>query len=151
MSSRDPHYDDPDLPDELDKWTLALDRDGDIRWDSERNRPHTIDGAPAVKQDLLVALSTYEGEDPLDSRFGLDVFDAVRQTDNLRYELTRTLNYDDYRHNRVQTVTDIRIYRTEPGAREDVNVEIDVDLRTGRTFTLVFDLFNGTVNVIGAP
>lgn len=151
MSSRDPHYDDPNLPDDLDKWTFALDHGGDILWDDDRQNVRTVDGLTAVKQDLLVALDTYEGEDPLDDRYGLDVFDAVRSNDSLRYEITRTLQYDDYRHNRVQAVTDIRIIRTSPGARENVEVEIDVDLRTGGALTIIFDLFSGTVQVVGGP
>lgn len=149
MSATDPHYDDPDLPDDLDKWTYALDHDGDIRWNSDANNVYTVDGTTAVKQDLLVALATHEGDDPLDERFGLDVFEAVRSNTKLRHELTRTLNYDDYRHDRVQAVTNIAIYEGSEGSRENVRIHIDVDLETNEPLTLIFDLFAGTLTVVG--
>lgn len=130
----------------LDKWSFALDSDGDIAWDYAQNQPELVDGPALVKQDLLVALDTYEGEDPLDDRFGLDVFAAVRSNPQLRHEVTRTIEYDDYRHNRVRAVTNVEIQHYDPGSRS-ATVAITARLDDDEPLQLVFDLFRGTVSV----
>lgn len=156
MSSRDPSLDptNPLVGDEddhsdsgaeLNKWTFALTRDGDIRYDEREQNVVTIARERAVRQDLLVALGTYKGEDPLDPDFGLDVFEAVRTTPNLEDEITRTLMYDDYRHDRVESVIDVSLQRSAHGSRENADVDIVVKLRSGRELLLVFDLFSGTM------
>lgn len=137
---------DRELPAHLDTWTFALTEDGDIRWDTAANRPVTLRGLKAVKQDLLVALDSYEGEDPLDDEFGLDVFAAVRDTPHLQHEVTKTLEHDDYRHNRVEAVTNVGVQYKPPGSRNAV-VHIDARLDDGQPLRLVFDLFRGTVRV----
>lgn len=146
MPHQDPDTDVAQLSEELDKWTLALTEDGDILWDETMNRPVTHRGLKAVKQDLLVALDTYEGEDQLDDEFGLDVFEAVRDTPHLQHQVTKTLEYDDYRHNRVETVTNVTVRYEPPGSRNAV-VEIDARLSDAQPVRLVFDLFRGTVRV----
>lgn len=144
----DPHTDHTDAEAELNKWTFALTSDGDIRYDEMEQNVVTISKEPAVRQDLLVALGTYVDEDPIDPSFGLDVFDAVRTTQQLEDEITRTLMYDDYRHDRVESVISVDIVRSAHGSRENATARVLAKLRSGRELLLVFDLFSGTMSAI---
>lgn len=145
--SDDSQSDDGDgVPPRLDHWTFGLTSDGDIRWDYERHHPALVSGLTQVKQDLLVALDTYEGEDPMDEEFGLDVFRAVRSTPHLRDEVRKTIEYDDYRHTRVKAVTDLRVEHDPPGSR-NATVYITAELEDGEPLEFIFNLFGGTVQV----
>lgn len=135
-----------DTQDPLDTWTLAIDSDGDIRWNNQTNAPVRVEGLTAIKQDLLVALDSYEGEDPLDDEFGLDVFSAVRNTTNLKHEVTETIKYDDYRHSRIESVTNVTVERRAPGSRE-ATVYVEARLDDNQPLTFTFNLFRGTVSV----
>lgn len=135
-------------------WTFALDNGGDIRM-TENNTAALVGGDLATVQDLKVALETYSrnlrqnirGEDPRDPDFGLDVFDAVGSNQALKREVRRTLEYDDYRHNRVSSIRDIDIIRH--GSR-DVTVECTISLHAQpEDITLVFDLFSGQTSIHG--
>lgn len=135
----------PDMDGE--PWSFALDSDGDIRL-TENNTAKLIRGNQATVQALKVALATYRGDDPRDDDFGLDVFSAVRSNTALKREIRKTLEYDDYRHSRVTSVRDIEVEVL--GGRE-VNVHATISLaERPDTITLVFDLFNNSLTILGA-
>lgn len=137
-------------------WTFATDQTGDIQWTSQ-NRPAIVRGDRATVQDLKVALATHsqsrahgtDGEDPRDPDFGLDVFAAVRSMTALKREIRRTLEYDDYRHNRVSAIRDLTITRVA-GTKQNVQVTVVLSLADEpENVTLVFDLTTGSLDVVG--
>lgn len=134
---------------EADPWTYALESDGDIRWDSREQSVRTIAGDNATRQDLKVALATYKGTDPRDPDFGLNVFGTLESITALKREIRRTLEYDDYRHNRVTSVRSVRVYGARDGDRKDVQVEATVSLAAlPDETTLVFDLTDGSLSIL---
>lgn len=140
---------------DAEPWTFALDATGDIQW-SDANAPRVVRGVErTTAQALKVALATYsegeftDGEDPRDPEFGLDVFAATKSMQSLKREIRRTLEYDDYRHDRVTHVRDISINRPT-GSKEDVEVAVVVSLADEpEDITLTFDLFSGQIAVSG--
>lgn len=133
-----PHTEEPPNEREnmIDTWTLATDADGDLRY-NEQNRLTTTAGQTAVEQDLRVAIATAEGEDPMDDAFGLDIFTATNSVAHLRREIRRTLEHDDYRHDRIDAVTEVDVYRLE---ERTGYVRATVELDTGQPTVLTFNL-----------
>lgn len=135
-----------DSPDDIEygdikphqRWTLALDKDGDLMFSEEIQSFRTVDAEKAVKQSLNVALGTVQGEDPLDEDFGLNIFKATGSFTQLEREIRRTLIYDDYQHNRVDHVDRVNI--TQLGKERRAHVEVEVTLQTGEIDVLEIDL-----------
>ena len=120
-----------------ERWTLALDTDGDLRFDDRSKRLLDTSGVHAVTQSFKVALASVKGEDPIDPEFGLDVFAATRSTAHLEREIRRTLDHDDYRHDRVESIDDVTIIR-DLGSRR-AHVDISLTLDTGTTGVIRLD------------
>lgn len=133
LASIDPE----DIPPHL-RWTLALDEDGDLRFNETTNRLMSVAGTAAVEQSLEVALATVEGEDPMDEEFGLDIFAATKSEAHLEREIRRALIYDDKDHDRVKAVESVDIIKT-PGER-DAHIVVTVRVDTGDVRTLRIEL-----------
>ena len=136
-------------------WTFRLDSTGDIDWVPEHQTVGTVGGPVATVQDLKVALDTIrrnrargvEGEDPRDPKFGLDVFEAMQSAQSLQREVRRTLEYDDYRHERVSA---IRAISVEQYAGREMAVEATISLRDEpQDITLSINLATGDLSVYG--
>lgn len=108
-------------------WTFATAEDGDLRI-TEMNRLAVTRDEHAVRQCLLTALATVQGEDPIDPEFGLDVFAATRSIPFLKRELAETLQHDSKDHERVESVNEIEVY---VGGNRNASVDIDVTLEDG--------------------
>ena len=130
----------------IDVWTWALDPDGDLRM-GEDGRFVTTEQETAVIQDLLVALATQMGEDRLDPDFGLDTLAAIRSHTHLKRQIRRTIEHDDYRHERVTRVPLVEIDHV-PGDRESANVRATIRFDEADEITLLFDPAADTVEVI---
>lgn len=104
--------------------TFGLTPDGDLVF-SEQNRFEWVEGKQAVSQDIRVTITTIEGEDPIDTDHGLDVFTVTGGSEaNLRRELRETILEDD----RVSTVDSISLEETGSRAYEAViNVTLTED------------------------
>lgn len=135
-------------------WTFGISDTGDIQL-TENNTVRRVTGHFATLQDLKVALDSVarnpeqgvEGDDPRDPEFGLDVFGAIGSNQALKRAIRKTLEYDDYRHDRVSSVRRLRLVRH--GGR-DVTVHATISLTTEPDdITLVFDLFSGGLTVRG--
>ena len=131
-------------------WTFATTRTGDLNI-TEQNTIQTVHGhEQTTLQDLKVALSTYKGEDPRDREFGLHVFETFESLTALKREIRKTLEYDDYRHERVTSIRRIELYGTD--SRQDVAVEVTLSLEEEpEDITLVFDLFTNQLSITGGP
>jgi len=144
----------PHTDEEGEPWTFATDSTGDLELDSN-NRLRTVRGDQATVQDLKVALASYseseigdtDGDDPRDPEFGLDVFAATRSMRALRREIPKTLEYDDYRHDRVTAIRNIRIIR-ESGRSFAVQATISLAAQPD-DITLIFDLFSNSLAIRG--
>lgn len=136
---------DPD-EDELlpyEGWTFATDENGDLRITEMKQLAIAYD-EHAVRQALLTAIATRRGEDPLDEEFGLDIFEATKSVRSLKYELARTLLYDSKDHDRVESLLEVDV---NIGGDRDAEVQLEVELNTGATEVLVFNLPDpGVVN-----
>lgn len=133
-----------------DPWTFAVDDQGDLLMTSGHTI-RTVEGIEATLQDLKVALATYKGTDPRDEDFGLDVFETFDSLYALRREVRRTLEYDDYRHDRVTSIQNIELFGHEGGSRQDITVHVSLSLADPpEDITLVFDLFSGSTAVVGS-
>jgi radical SAM superfamily enzyme YgiQ (UPF0313 family) len=144
-----PHTEAEDAP-----WTFATTSTGDLRLGDDQ-RLETVSGDRATVQDLKVALDCYrrtpeqgvEGDDPRDPAFGLNVFAATQSVQALKREIRRTLEYDDYRHDRVTAVRNIEVFRR---SGRDMAVEVTISLAARPdTLTLVFDLADNRLAVAG--
>lgn len=144
----------PHTESEGEPWTFATTSTGDLALDSNK-RFETVSGDRATVQDLKVALDCYkrnreqgvEGDDPRDPEFGLDVFAATRSVQALKREIRKTLEYDDYRHDRVTAVRNLDVTRR---SGRDMAVEVTISLATRPdNITLVFDLANDRLAIVG--
>lgn len=120
------------------RYTFALDEDGDLMFNKFKNTFQTVEKEDAVKQSLKVALGTAKGEDPLDEEFGLDRFKATRGYRQLEREVRRVLNYDDFDHSRVRHVENVTVQRV--GRSRKAHVRADVRLDTGVIEQLELDI-----------
>lgn len=131
---------------EGEPWTFAVDSAGDLVL-TDNQTVRIASGEQATVQDLKVALATYRGTDPRDPEFGLNVFNAIGSNQALKREVRKTLEYDDYRHNRVSAVREIEVV---PGPGRSAAVHATISLTDmPDDITLVFDLFNMTLDVVG--
>jgi phage baseplate assembly protein W len=113
------------------KRTLGVTPDGDIKTD-ETKQLVWRDGPEGVAQELRTLLQTAQGEDPIDPRHGLNVFDIAGAPPAIaRREIRRALLRDD----RVASVGDIRIDRDEQNQR-NLSIEIEVRLVDETELTL---------------
>lgn len=115
-----------DVP-EHERWTYALDSDGDILWDDVTNTFRTAHGTNAAEQSLLVACGTVKTDDPIDDEFGIDIFRATKSNRHLEREIRRTLNHDDHRHDRVERIDNVDIVMVGPGRHARVFVTLTLD------------------------
>lgn len=120
------------------RWTLALDSDGDLRFNDKVQGLITVSGTEAAKQSFKVALLTPKGEDDMDPEFGLDVFRATNSWLELERQIRKTLNYDDYRHDRVKSIDEVEIERRRRSRHAYVWVELT--LETGDIEHIEFDI-----------
>lgn len=119
-----------------DAWTFATDEEGDLRL-TDANTLAVTEGPRAIHQDLRVALSTREGEDPLDPEFGLDAFSATTSYTHLKREIVRTIEHDDHRHDRVDAVTAIDVVKFEDRHAEVfVTADLEDDSTTEFSITI---------------
>lgn len=129
---------DPDEEDlaPYEGWTFATDERGDLVM-TEANRLATVNDARAVRQCLLTAIASLQGEDPLDPEFGLDRFAATNSVPHLKRELSRVLLYDSKDHERVSSVDDVSVYIS---GHRNAEVEIEVTLERGQLEVLTLDV-----------
>jgi len=111
--------------------TLALDADGDLRIDENREFVF-LDGAAGVEQELKTALATVRGEDPFDEEYGLRVFELTgAEPAIIEREVRDTLLYDD----RVRSIDEITVDEDPDQRTVDVTVDLTLVDETPLQFT----------------
>lgn len=111
------------------QWTFKVDETGDIDLNNQKQIT-TVRGEDSLLQDLRVAMTSFRGEDEIDRDFGFDLFGSIPNENALKREIRRVLEYDDFRHARVQSIASLEIL-SHGGRREGVEVRARINLNHG--------------------